>query len=203
MERGLRERKKRETRCALADAALRLAAEHGLDQVTVDQISAAANVSTRTFFNYFSSKEEAVASAGLEGGQRLCDAVRAAPPELPARDALHQAMRAEAVALQENPEPMMMQYRIADEHPAMWSHLVGTGERLLHDVTVVIAERLGTDTTRDPFPGLLATAAGGVFRSCTLHWYALGRTTPLTDLVDEAFARLAAGLPDPPKTGGG
>ncbi|WP_020016881.1 TetR/AcrR family transcriptional regulator [Promicromonospora sukumoe] len=62
-EQGLRERKKRARRAALIDAAQNLVAEHGLDAVTVEMISAEANVSPRTFFNYFESKDDAVLGA--------------------------------------------------------------------------------------------------------------------------------------------
>lgn len=62
-EQGLRERKKRARRLALIDAAQHLVAEHGLDAVTVEMISAEAGVSPRTFFNYFESKDDAVIGA--------------------------------------------------------------------------------------------------------------------------------------------
>jgi len=55
---SLRERKKAATRQAISDVATRLFEEHGFEQVTVAQIAEAANVSVKTIFNYFGTKEE-------------------------------------------------------------------------------------------------------------------------------------------------
>jgi AcrR family transcriptional regulator len=55
---SLRERKKQQTRTAIADAATALFARHGFDAVTVDDVAQAAGVSRQTVFNYYSTKEE-------------------------------------------------------------------------------------------------------------------------------------------------
>lgn len=57
---GLRERKRRATRDAIERNAIGLVLEHGYDNVTVEMICEAANISQRTFFNYAGSKERAV-----------------------------------------------------------------------------------------------------------------------------------------------
>ncbi|EMY34785.1 hypothetical protein D477_007706 [Arthrobacter crystallopoietes BAB-32] len=57
---SLRDRKRAETWSALHGAASDLALNHGLESVTIEAVAAAAGVSTRTFFNYFPSKEDAV-----------------------------------------------------------------------------------------------------------------------------------------------
>ncbi|WP_217634344.1 TetR/AcrR family transcriptional regulator [Herbiconiux ginsengi] len=62
---GLRDRKRQETRARIERAAAELVLAHGLPGVTVDAISEAAEISPRTFFNYFESKEDAI--VGLHG----------------------------------------------------------------------------------------------------------------------------------------
>lgn len=62
---GLRERKLRETRHALESATVDLVLELGLEQVTIEQIAERADVSPRTFFNYFGSKEDALLGVGV------------------------------------------------------------------------------------------------------------------------------------------
>ena len=77
---GMRERKKLATREALSAAALRLALEHGPQNVRVDDIAEAAGVSPRTYNNYFSSREQAiVVGLAAERGARVAAALRARP----------------------------------------------------------------------------------------------------------------------------
>ncbi|MCK9795662.1 TetR/AcrR family transcriptional regulator [Isoptericola sp. 4D.3] len=61
---GLRERKKRARADAIVEAAQRLVLARGLDAVTVEEIAEAAQISPRTFFNYFESKDDAVLGQG-------------------------------------------------------------------------------------------------------------------------------------------
>jgi AcrR family transcriptional regulator len=76
---GLRERKKRETRETIARAAWKLFARRGFDAVTVADIARAANVSEKTVFNYFPTKEVLVFGAGMQRTAALIEAVRARP----------------------------------------------------------------------------------------------------------------------------
>jgi hypothetical protein len=59
-----------------------------------------------------------------------------------------------------------------------------------------LAERLGTDPDRDPYPSLLAATAAGVFRASISFWAGSGGTVPLERLIDQAFRALADGLPE-------
>ncbi|CAN5514926.1 TetR/AcrR family transcriptional regulator [soil metagenome] len=63
---GLRERKRLATRRAIQVAAITVVRERGFDATTVDEIARIADISPRTFFNYFTSKEEAIVGDGPE-----------------------------------------------------------------------------------------------------------------------------------------
>src|SRR6187399_1861116 len=89
---ALRERKKEQTRTDLAAAARRLTAQQGLEAVTVQQIAELADVSVRTFFNYFRCKEEAVVGVNPSLVRELADAVLGRPPIEPAVTALIEAL---------------------------------------------------------------------------------------------------------------
>jgi AcrR family transcriptional regulator len=76
---GLRERKKRQTHEAIAAAAMELFLERGFDEVTVAEVAAASDVSEKTVFNYFPTKEELVFHRGRERREELIEAVRRRP----------------------------------------------------------------------------------------------------------------------------
>jgi AcrR family transcriptional regulator len=76
---GLRARKKRQTRAAIAGAAMDLFRSRGFDAVTIAEIAAAADVSRKTVFNYFPAKEDLVFEAGQERRAALVHAIRERP----------------------------------------------------------------------------------------------------------------------------
>jgi AcrR family transcriptional regulator len=205
-----RDRKKLATRRALRWAALDLVAERGYAHVTVEDIAEAADVSTRTFFNYFSSKEAAIVGEDPE----LLDLLRVALLERPVHEsafAALQAVLAEQTA------------HIAEERSAHISEADrGSGDlgewlrrmkavhadpelrvahaahmaRLERVIAEAIAERLGTDIEADPYPTVLAAAAMAVTRVTLMHWAKSGAVGSPETLTNAAFAALAAGLAD-------
>lgn len=77
---GLRERKKQRTHAAISDAAIALFLEHGFNQVSVAQVADAAEVSKRTLFAYFPTKEDLVVHRLADHETELARVVRSRPP---------------------------------------------------------------------------------------------------------------------------
>jgi AcrR family transcriptional regulator len=194
---GLRERKKLATRAALHEAALRLVAERGLDRVSVEDIADRADVSPRTFFNYFTSKDDALIALDPEAPQRQADAFLARPAgESPVR-ALRALAREQASAMAEETELWPLRLQVIDAHPSLLARLAagfGESERAL---AAAIAGRTGTRVGADVYPTLLAAVGGVAMRTALHRWLATDFTASLPDLVDEAWDALEAGLPAP------
>jgi AcrR family transcriptional regulator len=89
---GLRDQKKQQTRRHIADVAARLFAANGFDNVTVDEVAQAAEVSRKTVFNYFPTKEDLVFDLEDEREERLIELVRARPPGMSLVEAFRQDM---------------------------------------------------------------------------------------------------------------
>ncbi|TXS49394.1 acyl-CoA-like ligand-binding transcription factor [Streptomyces sp. OR43] len=191
---GLRERKKRATRDALADMALRMAAARGIEQVTVEAVTDAVGVSVRTFFNYFPCLEDAITRPGHEGAERTRQAVLNAPEHLTALEALGEALAQELAQVEEDHERWELQMAVLRTSPSLLPGFLaaqGADERAL---VTVLAERLGQDPETDLQPRLLAHVAIAAVRATVEVWVASGRTRTFQSLYREAFASLATGL---------
>jgi AcrR family transcriptional regulator len=199
---SLRERKKIDTFRALASTAVKLVDERGLDNVTVEDISAEVGVSPRTFFNYFASKEDALVIAYPDYAEHAEQAARvllAAPPELSALEALTAALVSQADRIQEDREEWLHRIAVIEANPSLISRLIAIGGDSERSMLAALGRRTGLDPDEDLYPGLLFSAVCGAFNAVVRHWYRLDGKQPLEELVRAAVAALAAGLPSPVK----
>jgi AcrR family transcriptional regulator len=194
---GRRDRKKQQTRTALVDAALRLAVERGLANVTVEDITDAADVSSRTFFNYFSSKDEAILDGHLVGMHEVAAILGTLVPDMPVLPALRLSLNFVIAQIEEEREQVLLRMRVIEANPDLLSGLIAGGAESERQLADVITVRLGLEPGH-PFPPLVVSVAGAAFRTATIRWYHTDAGRPLGALVDEAFTAVAAGLPDPP-----
>jgi len=197
---GLRERKKRETRTALSQATIRLCIERGWDNVTVEDVAAAANLSVRTFRNYFSSKAEAIAASHLERMLRIADSLRTQPVTEPLWDSIVHAVQAEFAPGGETGEPSPHDQRWRDglrlmlAEPALQGEVVKVSAAAEEELAKAIAERTGTDVTRDVYPKLVAAVVGAGSAVAVEYCLRADPPVPLTPVLREVFDRIATGL---------
>jgi AcrR family transcriptional regulator len=201
MPNGLRERKKVATKDALSHAALSLAIEQGLDRVTADSIAARAQVSTRTFHNYFAHKEEAILFILEKGVRGVIDSFTRRDADEPVLDSF-EALFMELVASQSEFDRMVAVTRLMAEHATLFAHHVAVYDVTSDALLIEIGRRTGTDPTVHMYPRLVFQCANAVVRAATeLHLRTdLGteaKRTMIIGAVRDGFAQLRLGLPQP------
>jgi AcrR family transcriptional regulator len=187
---GLRERKKLAVKQALAFAAMDLAVTRGLENVRVEDITDAVNVSRRTFTNYFSCKEEAIASLNAERTAGAAQALRDRPAGEPLADSLAVVFADQHAAAEHGIDPARAPLiQLMMSAPALQGEYLRTQVQAEAPLAQAIADRTGADP-RDLRPNLLAAAAITAVRVATSHWLASGGAGSLPDVIRRAV-RLA------------
>ncbi len=187
---GLRERKKLATKQALALAAMQLAVQRGLENVRVEDITDAVNVSRRTFTNYFSCKEEAIASLNTARFTQAVEALRGPAGESLA-DSLAEVFAAEHEAATQLGPERIAQIRMMMTSPALQGEALKALVQTEGPLAKAIAERTGADPQSDLRPHVLAAAVMAAVRAATEHWIASDGATALPDLIREAVWQVA------------
>ncbi|MFI9820863.1 TetR family transcriptional regulator [Streptomyces sp. NPDC052013] len=173
---GLRERKKQRTRDALVRAALELFATRGYEGTTVDDIAAAVDVSQRTFFRYFASKEEVAFFVPRLAESQVVEAVRGRPPGEPPLETLRRAVLDswdDINATVEQLVPLELHlrvYRVIESTPPLFAAHLRRATELEDELARIIADREGLDVDADPRPRILVAAFGGVIRVTERLW---------------------------------
>ena len=190
---SLRDRKKRRTRRALERATLRLSAERGYDHVTVEEIAAEADVSVRTFFNYFASKDEALIGADPEVGPRMAARVLAEPAGVSPFDAFRLTVLAEIDDELSNARDLwLLRKEVLLQRPDLLVRAFATSAEAEQLLAAAVAERAGLPESHT-YPRLLVAAGTAAFRCAVTRW-ALDDNVALGDLVGEAFELFGTGL---------
>jgi len=155
---GLRERKKRATREAIAGSARRLFSERGFDNVTVAEVAAAADVSEKTVFNHFATKEDLV----FAGGEVRLAQLRAAIAQRAGGSSVLDVFRAnseamlDTVAAGEGDDRLVVP-RIVRDSPTLQKRLAAGWEQEAATLVAVVAEATGADDD-DLVPAVVAGA---------------------------------------------
>jgi AcrR family transcriptional regulator len=196
---GLRERKKLAVRHALSSAALRLAVERGLDNVTVEDITAEADVSLRTFGNYFSSKYEAICAIGTDRARRIGAELLARRAGEPLWEAIANAVLAHYEGAGQAPDgEWMARLKLVLAAPAIRGEYLKINSEMQEALAQAIATRTGTDIGQDMYPRILAGAVIAAAQVAVRRWAAADPPVPLGPLLRRAFEQLATACSQPP-----
>ncbi|GAB3437665.1 TetR family transcriptional regulator [Streptomonospora sediminis] len=207
----LRERKKLRTRRALVDTALELFTERGFDHVTLDELVERVEVSKRTFFRNFTSKEDVAIAPEKE----FWAAVQIRLAEHPLRDPLVETLRDVLIAtLLSMPEGWEHRFlasrRIADGHPAVLAHDLAFCAHITESSLGTFSRRLGLPGAGELRARALLDFVTTAWRLGQQGWPAAGgepTREAFADRLAEAFAAIPAALeltapqPDGPAAG--
>ncbi len=169
MVEGLRERKRRETRTALERAALTIAAERGVQAVTVDEVAAMADVSPRTFFNYFPSRDDAIIGDAPHLSRDL-----ELPPDIGALEAVRRLTLAAAEGGDIDGDIVKLRRLVLRDHPELFARRIARTKEFEQRMVEVAATHGSSGDYTEEQQGrrayLLAHLSLVIVRTAWIRW---------------------------------
>jgi AcrR family transcriptional regulator len=186
---GLRQRKRRQTRERLTRTAVALFLERGFEATTIDDIAAAADISRRSFFHYFASKEDVVFAWQEESTAALIAAVA----ERPASESMLTAAESgiSAMVRQFEPGEAIAMACLKRDNPALQARDQVKYEKLERALAEALGKR-AAHTTETLHVRLVAMIATGAMRIGGEIWAAEGARENPEALVKRTFAAIRA-----------
>jgi AcrR family transcriptional regulator len=195
----LPERKRQLVRLEIARAAWLLFAERGYEDTTVDEIARAASISRRSFFRYFSSKEDVVVGTSDALAEDVLAAFARRPAAEPPLVAIERALRPAIETRLADAAESRAIISLLRESRTLRRALLERHARLEERLALLIAKRTGTDVRRDPTPALLAFLARALMDTAFNVWYDQ-RPRDVGAMIDDLFRRLRT-VVSPPRRG--
>ncbi len=187
---GRRERKKLETRRAIRDAALERALHLGVEHLTVTEITEAVDIAPRTFFNYFSCKEDALVADGARAAAELRERIAGRPLDEAPLDSLRHALTGSDafVAAEAGRDQALARQRLIQEHPSLAARQLAQFVVIERALAEALAERMGLEPG-DLRPAVLASLTMGVVGVAIRRWSGEGSES-LVVIIAQAFDTL-------------
>jgi AcrR family transcriptional regulator len=186
---GLRELTRESVRDQVADRALLLFDENGFDETTVDDIALAVGISSRSFFRYFPSKEDVVISDSRPLGMLVRDTAAARPSDEPVWSVLRHAFGPLEAATGAEVDRGLRIMRVMMSTPTLRARNLEKHIAWSVLLEPVVVERLeGEPDSRRFRAQTLIHAALACLDVALAEWTHRGGATPVSRLLDEAFA---------------
>jgi AcrR family transcriptional regulator len=191
---GLRELKKNKLRQALEREALALFAEQGYEITTVEQIAARAEISTTTFYRYYSSKEDLVVS-GADADQGLPFSEPLPPGQTPAeglRNLIASMRMSREVLEPEKRDRLLARFRLIAALP----ELRALYQRRTQESIQVLAQLLAAGEKPPLRTRVIAAMVGGALVEAMYYWVDQDGRPTLVDLFAEALEIIQPAVDD-------
>ena len=185
----LPQRKRQLVRQEIARAAWLLFAERGYEDTTVAEIARAAGISRRSFFRYFSSKEDVVIGTSDALAEDVLAAFARRPAAEPPLVAIERALRPAIETRLADADESRAIIRLLRESRTLRRALLERHARLEERLALLIAVRTGADMRRDPTPALLAFLARALMDTAFNVWYDQ-RPRNVGAMIEDLFRRL-------------